>query len=108
LRALNEGMEALKQMRADLKSTSAHTISEKSDNVEPPQIKHQPISTAQPGKPLTVSAEIRNPSGVQSVRLHYRHLRQDENYIATDMAPKGKDIYEAIIPGDFLDPTWDL
>ena len=45
---------------------------------------------------------------MQSVRLHYRHLRQDENYIATDMAPKAEDIYEATIPSDFLDPTWDL
>ncbi len=64
--------------------------------------------SAQAGKPLRIVAHISDSTGVKSVRLHYRHVTQYENYLTLDMQPTGSaDEYAATIPGEFLTPNWD-
>ena len=76
---------------------------------EPPAVIHQPVTTAPAGKPLTITAEVRDPSGVKWVRLRYRSVNQHQDYRTLPMLPTGeKDHYRAVIPAEHVVPTWDL
>jgi hypothetical protein len=67
------------------------------------------VTTALVGKPLTITAEVRDPSGVKWVRLRYRSVNQHQDYQTLPMLPTGgKDQYLAVIPGDHIAPTWDV
>ena len=67
-----------------------------------------PIHSAPAGKPLTVSAQVRDPSGVAWVHLRYRSVTQFEDYRTLEMRPTGRaDEYQATVPGAHLDPQWD-
>ena len=68
------------------------------------RIKHAPPSTN-----LPVSAKVTDPSGVQWVRLRYRHLTQFEDYQTLEMSFNPQTgLYTAEIPGEFIIPEWDL
>jgi hypothetical protein len=76
---------------------------------DPPTVTHEPILSAPASKPLRVTAEVKDPSGVKWVRLRYRGVNQHFDYQTLDMKPTGKgDQYEAEIPADQVKPEWDL
>ena len=61
------------------------------------------------GKPLVITALVRDPSGVKWVRLRYRSVNQHQDYRTLPMLPTGrKDQYRAVIPAEDVVPTWDL
>ena len=70
---------------------------------------HQPVTTAPAGKPLAITAEVRDPAGVKWVRLRYRSVNQHQDYRTLPMLPtEVKDQYRAVIPAEDIPPTWDL
>jgi len=76
---------------------------------EPPRVDHERIRTEPAGQPLRVTARVNDPSGVQAVRLRYRHVTQFEDYATLDMRPTGEPgVFAATVPGDFLTPQWDF
>ncbi|MFC1718744.1 hypothetical protein ACFL6S_34150 [Candidatus Poribacteria bacterium] len=76
---------------------------------EPPVVKHSPITCAPAEKPLRISAEVSDPSGVKWVRLRYRSVTQYQDFQTLEMLPTGaKDQYQAEVPGEHLDPKWDF
>jgi hypothetical protein len=79
------------------------------DDNEPPTVIHEPIRAAPAGKPLTVMAQVRDPSGVRWARLRYRSVTQFQDYRSLDMLPTGRpDEYQATVPGEHVDPQWDF
>jgi len=75
----------------------------------PPELIHKPIASAPAGKPLTLTAEARDPSGVKWVRVLYRSVNQQLDYQTQPMLPTGeKDQYRAVISGENIVPTWDF
>jgi hypothetical protein len=76
---------------------------------KPPQIRSIVSQKARPGKPVLVKATVESGRAVVTVRLHYRHLDQSEDWRIVDMRPAGNSPdYEATIPGEFVVPGWDL
>jgi len=76
---------------------------------EAPAVAHDPIASAPAGKPLTVAAEVRDPSGVKWVRLRYRAVNQTLDYQTLPMRPTGEaGRYEAVVPAEHLDAKWDF
>ena len=80
-----------------------------SGDLAPPAIEGERLGTAALGNPLRVVARVVDASGLQSVRLRYRHVTQYEDYVTLDMQPTGRpDEYAATIPLEFIDPQWDV
>jgi hypothetical protein len=78
-------------------------------DVEPPTVVHRSVTTAPAGQPLTISAEVRDPSGVKWVRLRYRPVNQREDYATLPMSPTGTDDrYEAVVPAGQINPAFDF
>src|SRR5262245_29427937 len=76
---------------------------------EAPRLTSRPVTSAPAEKPLTITAEVRDPSGVKSVRLRYRSVNQYQDYRTLEMTPTGKrDQYQAVIPAEHVTPMWDL
>ena len=76
---------------------------------EPPAVIHTPITSAPARKPLTITAEVRDSSGVKWARLRYRSVTQFQNFQTTEMLPTGKkDEYQAVVPANHIDPKWDF
>lgn len=74
-----------------------------------PVVEHERITTAPTGQPLRIVAHATDSAGVSSLRLRYRHVTQYEDYATLEMQPTGRpDEYAATIPGEFLEPKWDL
>ena len=66
-------------------------------------------ASASPGQDLTIAATADCESGLNTIRLRYRHLTQFEDFESVDMtldSTTGK--YTAKIPGSFIVPEWDL
>ncbi len=75
----------------------------------PPTVEHERAKLARPGTPLRIEARVTDPSGVQSVRLRYRHVTQFEDYATVEMKPEGNaGVFAATVPGDFIEPRWDF
>lgn len=84
------------------------TITVTNDN-EPPLLSHAPVSTAQAGKPLKISVNVSDPSGVKWVRLRYRSVNQSHEFKSLTMLPTGKKgDYLAVIPGEYIIAKWDF
>lgn len=76
---------------------------------QPPTVVHTPIRSAPAEKPLAVTADVRDPSGVKWVRLRYRSVTQFEDYRTLPMLPTGKKHqYQAVVPGAHVVPEWDF
>jgi len=74
-----------------------------------PAISHQPLSTAPVQKPLIIRAHVDAPSGVKWVRVLYRSVDQTKDYQVLYMKEMdGKGAYEAVIPGEAVDPRFDF
>jgi hypothetical protein len=79
------------------------------DDDEPPIVSHIPVTECMPGKPLRITAEVKDSSGVKWVRLRYRGVNQHQDYRTLQMLPTGeRDRYQAEIPGKHIRPEWDL
>jgi hypothetical protein len=75
----------------------------------PPTVEHQPLASVPAGKPLTIAAEVSDPSGVKWVRALYRGVNQTQDYRILPMLPtEKKDHYQAVIPADQIEPKWDF
>ena len=112
LAALQKGLGALEQQRKDLKPTApAAKIppAAATGDGEPPEVRHTPIATAPPAKPLTITATVTDPSGVKWVRLRYRSVTQFQDYRTLAMAPAAeKNAYQAQVPAEHVDAQWDF
>jgi len=74
-----------------------------------PRIKHEHVTRAKVGVPLTVTAQVSDATGVKWVRLRYRNVTQFEDYKALDMAKTDVDgEYRAVIPGHDINAKWDF
>ncbi len=115
LSALERGLEHLEhqwQVSSPIFATRVAPelpISEPAGNHERPTVVLQPIHSIPVGQPLSITAEVRDPSGVKWVRLRYRSVNQQFDYQTLPMRPTGqKDRYQAVIPAEQIDPKWDL
>jgi hypothetical protein len=71
--------------------------------------RHTPVIAAPSDKPLIVFAKVRDPSGVQWVRLRHRSVHQHQHDRTWPMLPTGeKDEYRAVLPAEDLVPTGDV
>jgi hypothetical protein len=76
---------------------------------QPPTLHHAPILSAEPLKPLRITARVEDPSGVKWLHLRYRGLSQFQDFQVLNMLPTGNsNEYEATIPAKDLDPQFDL
>ena len=73
----------------------------------PPVVDHTPLRSCKSGDPLRLTFDIKAASELVTARLHYRHLTQVEEYRVVDLA-KSAGKYEATIPGDYINPSYDL
>jgi hypothetical protein len=115
LAALERGLAALERQRRELKATNEamtaprYRLFAATGDGAAPVVVHQPVKTAPVGKPLTITAEVSDPSGVKWVRLRYRSVNQHEDYRTLPMLPAGGiDHYRAVIPAEDIAPAWDL
>jgi hypothetical protein len=113
--ALERGLAALERRRQGFRPAGAvkpaprYRPASRDGDHEPPAVVHRPVVAAPAGKPLAITAEVRDPSGVKWVRLRYRGVNQKQDYRTLPMLPTGrKDQYRAFIPADDVVPTWDL
>ncbi len=79
-----------------------------SDDEVAPTVIHRYITSAKPLKPLTISAQVSDPSGVKWVRLRYRGVNQFFDYKSLDMAAAGGGRYAATVPAEDIQPRWDF
>jgi dienelactone hydrolase len=116
---LKKGLKALQKERENFRPAAtqnnpsvARFLSRKNtpdNDDEPPTLTSQAALSAPAEKPLTVTVEARDPSGIKSVRLRYRSVNQYQDYRTLEMAPTGKrDQYQAVIPAEHVLPKWDL
>ncbi len=76
---------------------------------KPPRIRHERVTSAAAGKPLTVTVEVRDTSGVKWVRLRYRSVTQFQDFRTLEMAETGrKGEYRAVVPGEQTIAKWDF
>lgn len=76
---------------------------------KPPLLKHTPITSAPAEKPLSVTAEVRDHSGVKWVRLRYRGVNQHQDYKTLDMIEtKKKGQYKVVVSGEDIVAKWDF
>lgn len=115
LAALKKGLATLERQRSDTKPKSdAKTAPRYRPETiigdgEAPVVTHQPVVTAPVGKPLAITAEVRDSAGVKWVRLRCRNVNQHQDYRTLPMLPTGeKDRYRAVIPVEDVVPAWDL
>jgi hypothetical protein len=113
--ALEKGLKKLEIQRRELKpaleikAAPLYTIAVPVGDQEPPVVIHQPIASAVLAKPVTVSAEVRDASGVKWVRLRYRSVNQRLEFQTLPMLPSGAEHqFQAVIPAELIDPKWDL
>ena len=75
----------------------------------PPQVRVERPTKAIPGKDLIVRAAANDASSIKWLRLRYRHLTQFEDYLTVPMRLSTENgLYEGVIPGQFIDPEWNL
>jgi hypothetical protein len=64
---------------------------------------------AVPGQDFAVETKVAAPEELKWIRLRYRHLNQQEDYLTAEMTRDTKTgLYSAHIPGGFITPRWDL
>ena len=81
----------------------------RSSDQRAPAVEHERIRSASASAPLTITARVTDPSGVQSVRLRYRHLTQFEDFATLDMQATGPGgMYSATVPGAAISSEWDF
>jgi hypothetical protein len=74
----------------------------------PPQVTHERPRSVRPGQPILLTARVVDPSGVQTVRIRYRAVRQFDDYATLEMKPDGNGGYSATVPGEAILREWDF
>jgi hypothetical protein len=72
--------------------------------------KHVPAQHFQAGTPLNIELEVDSPKGtshISTVRLHYRHVNQAEDYLAEEMEYIGGR-YQNSLPGTYTQSPYHL
>ena len=115
LAALERGLGVLKERRRTFepgdgaKPAPRYTTALATGDHEPPAVNFQPVVTAPLGKSITITAEVRDPSGVKWVRLRYRSVNQYQDFQTLAMLSTGeKDRYQAVIRAEEIVLKWDL
>ncbi len=113
LASLKNGLAKLETQRKDIAANSAFTPAPRyaafTNNFVAPLISHQPVLTAPASKPLTIRAKVNSLVGIKKVQVLYRSVNQTKDYETQVMKlvdEKGN--YEAVIPGDKIDPQFDF
>ncbi|MHC4534295.1 MAG: beta-N-acetylhexosaminidase family protein [Planctomycetota bacterium] len=76
---------------------------------EPPRVRHERLSSAEAGKPITITADVRDAGGVKWVRLLYRSVTQFQDYKTLQMVMTDiKNEYKAVVPGSDVEAKWDF
>ena len=58
---------------------------------------------------MKINVKVINPSGIKWIKLSYRSVNQDMDYQTMMMNPTSQnDVFEALIPKEKIDPTWDF
>ena len=79
------------------------------DDNHPPAISHKPVTSADIGIPLIITAKVGDPSGIKWVRLRYRGINHHQDFRTLPMLPTGeRSMYGAEIPAGHVRPEWDL
>jgi hypothetical protein len=105
---LEAGLAKLEEQRKTARAGAALEAKRGGDR-EPPVVQLAPVQTAKPGRDLEVRASAVDPSGIQALRLRYRHVTQFEDYATAEMTFDAQHrVYRAFIPGSFITPEWDL
>ena len=112
---LKTGLAALEQQRQELKPDAAtkpaphYRPVSRADYETKFLISHDPVTMAQPGKPLTITARVSAAAGIKWVRLRCRSVNQKQDYRLVPMLPAGaKDTYQVVLPAALLNPKWDF
>jgi hypothetical protein len=115
LTLLEKGLVALETQRRDLKpggqskNAPRYRPTTTTNDSGLPLVAHQRVTTSRADKPLTITAEVHDPEGVEWVRLRYRSVNQHQDYRALPMLPTGeKDQYRAVIPAEHILSRWDV
>jgi hypothetical protein len=115
LALLEKGLAALETQRRDLQPGGESKIVPRyrpattTGDSETPMVIHQRVTHSPAGKPLPITAEVRDPAGVKWVRLRYRSVNQHQDYRTLPMLPTGeKHQYRAVIPAEHIISTWDV
>ncbi len=89
-------------------ASQALAVTVTTDNT-PPEVTHTPVTTADAGKPLTITAQVRDPAGIRWVRVLYRSVNQFKDYQTQEMKPTGvANEYQAVISGEHVAAGWDF
>ena len=113
LAKIEKGLAAMIRQRDNFKPKPADitpiTLAKVTDDTTAPLVTHKPIASAPAEKPLTITAEVRDPAGVKWVRLRCRSVTQFEDYRTLEMKPTGKkDQYRCTVPGEQIPARWDF
>lgn len=65
------------------------------------QVKHKPPGYYLPGFRIILEAEIKDEAGVQVARCYFK-TKKEQNFVFTDMAPKGNPTYQATLPAPWV------
>ena len=78
-------------------------------DTQAPVVKHKRVKSARPERPLTVRAEVHDPSGIKCVRLRYRRVDQTQDFKSLAMEPTGKKgVFQAVVPAEDIVTTYDF
>ncbi|HSV14872.1 MAG TPA: hypothetical protein VLI90_11470, partial [Tepidisphaeraceae bacterium] len=111
LAAMEKDLPALEQERAQASPATRASPRYAAIPAPPPEtivVIHAPPTSASPGKPLTITADVHGPAGIKWVRLRYRPVNQYLDYDTLPMSSSGIDHYEATVPGEKIVSTWDF
>ncbi|SEK66231.1 hypothetical protein [Parapedobacter koreensis] len=112
---LNGGLEKLQAERSAFKPNGPATTSPSYKPTDDPEnskyfaISHRAPDTAAVGLPITIQVRVHAPAGLKWVHLQYRAMNQYKDFEMLPMSATGeKDLFQAIIPADQVDPQYDL
>lgn len=78
-----------------------------SSDASAPEIRHQPITAAEPGRSITLRVQASDPDGVAVVRAYFRPLADDRPYECIELEKRGTE-YIGTIPGETIDPQFEF
>lgn len=74
----------------------------------PPACRHEPPTSFQPGEPIPLAVSVEAGHELAGVRIHYRHVNQQEAYRIEEMRASGSRRYEGEIPGEYTASPYPL
>jgi len=115
LNSLEANLANLEKQRDEFKpkgntmAAPEYQVAARSDNSVLFDVNLEIIESASVNKALTIKAKVTGVHGIKWVRLRYRPMNQMFEYATLRMAPTAeKDIYEAIIPVQDINPRFNL